>query len=61
MWRVWRRERPGESSTDAWAAPLSAQGVRAETAQIQPRPGLRDSVSGLLSAGKASFEVRRHG
>lgn len=32
--------------------------VRAETAQIQPRPGLRDAVDTLLAAGKASFDVR---
>ena len=38
---------------------VSAAGVslRAETAQIQPRPGLRDAVSGLLAAGKAAFDV----
>ncbi|KAL1495996.1 hypothetical protein AB1Y20_014633 [Prymnesium parvum] len=38
-----------------WHAASGA--VRAETAQIQPRAGLRDAVAGLLSAGKASFEV----
>lgn len=42
--------------TAAWTSP-GGLSLRAETAPIQPRPGLRDAVSSLLASGKAAFEV----